>query len=135
MTPYYRKIIVIDPRYYYDNVEQIIASEKVTDVLFLYNLNTFLTDTSLADVLTPQEDTETDGQEGTTEGGAAGEDLLDKSAEREDTGETSEESAEGEDTGEISEESTEGEDAGDTSEESDTDENAEGEDDEVDSEE
>ncbi|EEG47209.1 DHHW family protein, partial [Blautia hydrogenotrophica] len=131
LTPYYRKIIVIDPRYYYDNVEQIIASEKVTDVLFLYNLNTFLTDTSLADVLTPQEDTETDGQEGTTEGGAAGEDLLDKSAEREDTGETSEESAEGEDTGEISEESTEGEDAGDTSEESDTDENAEGEDDEV----
>lgn len=135
LTPYYRKIIVIDPRYYYDNVEQIIASEKVTDVLFLYNLNTFLTDTSLADVLTPQEDTETDGQEGTTEGGAAGEDLLDKSAEREDTGETSEESAEGEDTGEISEESTEGEDAGDTSEESDTDENAEGEDDEVGSEE
>lgn len=89
LTPYYRKIILIDPRYYYDNVEQIIASEKVTDVLFLYNLNTFLTDTSLADVLMPQEDTQTGGQEETAEEetadeNAAGEDTLDESAEGED---------------------------------------------------
>lgn len=99
LTPYYRKIILIDPRYYYDNVEQIIASEKVTDVLFLYNLNTFLTDTSLADVLMPQEDTQTGGQEETAEEetadeNAAGEDTLDESAEGEDTGDTSEESTE-----------------------------------------
>ena len=102
LTPYYRKIILIDPRYYYDNVEQIIASEKVTDVLFLYNLNTFLTDTSLADVLTPQEDTQTGGQEETAEEetadeNAAGEDTLDENTEGEDAGEASEESTEGED--------------------------------------
>ena len=42
---------MIDPRYYYDNVENVLRSEAVTDVLFLYNLDTFLGDTSLADVL------------------------------------------------------------------------------------
>ena len=55
LTPYFRKIILVDPRYYYEDVEQLIASEGVTDVLFLYNLNTFLTDTSLGDVLAVQE--------------------------------------------------------------------------------
>ena len=42
---------MIDPRYYYDNVDLAIRSENITDVLFLYNLDTFLGDTSLADVL------------------------------------------------------------------------------------
>jgi len=42
---------MIDPRYYYDNVEHVITSQSVTDVLFLYNADTFLGDTSLADVL------------------------------------------------------------------------------------
>ncbi len=55
LTPYFRKIILVDPRYYYEDVEQLIASEGVTDVLFLYNLNTFLTDSSLGDVLAVQE--------------------------------------------------------------------------------
>lgn len=84
LTPYFRKIIMIDPRYYYDNVEQLMASEGITDVLFLYNLNTFLTDTSLADVLAVEEiqsgeetvteegggnteDTATEGESGNTE--------------------------------------------------------------------
>ena len=43
---------MVDPRYYYDNLELVIKSEAVTDVLFLYNADTFLGDTSLADVLT-----------------------------------------------------------------------------------
>jgi len=42
---------MIDPRYYYDNVEHVITSQGITDVLFLYNADTFLGDTSLADVL------------------------------------------------------------------------------------
>ena len=49
---------MIDPRYYYDNVEQLMDAEGVTDVLFLYNLNTFLTDTSLGDVLESTETTD-----------------------------------------------------------------------------
>ena len=51
LIPYYEKIIMIDPRYYYEDAGTIISNENVTDVLFLYNLNTYLGDTSLADVL------------------------------------------------------------------------------------
>lgn len=49
--PYFDHIVMIDPRYYYDNVENVLKSEGVTDILYLYNLDTFLGDTSLADVL------------------------------------------------------------------------------------
>lgn len=51
LYPYYEHITVIDPRYYYDNVELLISSERITDVLYLYNLDTFLADASLADTL------------------------------------------------------------------------------------
>ena len=51
LTPYYDKIIMIDPRYYYDNIESVTLREGVTDVLFLYNADTFLNDTSLVDTL------------------------------------------------------------------------------------
>ena len=51
LVPYYRNIIVIDPRYYYDNIESLITDNEITDILFLYNVNTFLGDTSLGDVL------------------------------------------------------------------------------------
>lgn len=55
LYPHFDHITMIDPRYYYDNVDLVIKSEGITDVLFLYNLDTFHTDTSLADVLTIQE--------------------------------------------------------------------------------
>ena len=55
LYPYYDHIILIDPRYYYDNVESVISREQVTDVLFLYNANTYFQDTSLADVLNVSE--------------------------------------------------------------------------------
>ena len=42
---------MVDPRYYYDNVDQLISSKGITDVLFLYNMDTFLTDNSISDVL------------------------------------------------------------------------------------
>lgn len=51
LYPYFDHITMIDPRYYYDNVENVIKSESITDVLYLYNLDTFLGDSSLADVL------------------------------------------------------------------------------------
>ena len=51
LYPYFDHIVMIDPRYYYDNVEHVITSRSITDVLFLYNADTFLGDTSLADVL------------------------------------------------------------------------------------
>lgn len=51
LTPYYEEIVLIDPRYYYDNANAVLIGEGITDVLFLYNLNTYLEDTALADTL------------------------------------------------------------------------------------
>lgn len=51
LYPYYDHITMVDPRYFYDNVQTIVSGEGITDVLFLYNLDTFLSDTSLADTL------------------------------------------------------------------------------------
>lgn len=50
-VPYFDRIIMIDPRYYFDNVDGIVSTEGVTDVLFLYNVNTFHADTTLYGVL------------------------------------------------------------------------------------
>ena len=51
LYPHFDHITMIDPRYYYDNVEMVLNSQAITDVLYLYNADTFLSDTSLADVL------------------------------------------------------------------------------------
>ena len=51
LLPYYRSITIVDPRYYYDDITRLIESDMITDVLFLYNYNSFQTDTSLLDVL------------------------------------------------------------------------------------
>ena len=55
LYPYDDHITLNDPRYYYDNVESVISLEQVSDVLFLYNANTYFEDTSLADVLNVSE--------------------------------------------------------------------------------
>ncbi|MBD5156828.1 MAG: hypothetical protein HDT13_04255 [Butyrivibrio sp.] len=51
LTPCYEEIIVIDPRYYYDDIYQLMSDNSVSDVLFLYNVNSFVTDNSLEEVL------------------------------------------------------------------------------------
>lgn len=53
LAPYYEKIVMIDPRYYFGDVHQLIQDEGITDLLFLYNANTFFSDTSLNDYLAP----------------------------------------------------------------------------------
>lgn len=47
LAQHYRKIIMIDPRYYYGDLEQLLQVENVKEVLYLYNANTFFADTSL----------------------------------------------------------------------------------------
>ena len=51
LTPYYREIVMVDPRYYYGDIEELIGEKQISDVLFLYNANTFFEDNSLHDVL------------------------------------------------------------------------------------
>lgn len=50
----YRSITIIDPRYYLDDIEKVVQNDLITDVMYLYNANTFVEDTSIADVLGAQ---------------------------------------------------------------------------------
>lgn len=105
LTPYYEKIIIIDPRYYYGDAQMTIRNEGITDVLFFYNVNTFMTDHSLADVLESGEEfqaedlnqdtdaSDTSGESSDTSGAtsdtAGAESTADTSAQDEtDTGST-----------------------------------------------
>lgn len=47
----FSNIIVVDPRYYYEDIDKLIEQEEVSEVLYLYNANTFFNDTSLSSVL------------------------------------------------------------------------------------
>ncbi|MDO4465638.1 MAG: DHHW family protein [Bacillota bacterium] len=51
LLPYYRTITIVDARYYNEKAESLLERNQITDVLYLYNTNTFVQDTSLADVL------------------------------------------------------------------------------------
>ncbi|MBP3877979.1 MAG: hypothetical protein J6E44_08495 [Lachnospiraceae bacterium] len=52
LAQYYRQIDVVDPRYFTDDLETLIATDGIDEVLFLYNANTFFSDSSLAGLLT-----------------------------------------------------------------------------------
>ena len=49
--PYYDNIIMVDPRYYYEDISQVIKNNKISDVLFCYSVNILFTDVSLSDCL------------------------------------------------------------------------------------
>ena len=51
LTSHFSKIILVDPRYYYEDIDELMKNENVDEVLYLYNANTFFSDTSLAPVL------------------------------------------------------------------------------------
>lgn len=48
LLPHYDTIIMIDPRYYYNRLDNVIQANGITDVLFLYSANTLLEDHSLS---------------------------------------------------------------------------------------
>ena len=51
LTQHYTEIVVVDPRYYFDNIQDVMDVEGINDVLFLYNANTFFGDNSLSMML------------------------------------------------------------------------------------
>lgn len=51
LTPYYREIVMVDPRFYTGNIKDIMDTYKITDVLFLYSGNSFFGDNSISGVL------------------------------------------------------------------------------------
>lgn len=42
---------MVDPRYYYEDIEKLIKEKGITNMIYLYNANTFFNDSSLAPVL------------------------------------------------------------------------------------
>ena len=51
LTPYFSKIVVIDPRYLTDSLDSIIKENDFSHMLYLYNANTLLEDNSLISCL------------------------------------------------------------------------------------
>ena len=51
LTPYFREIVLVDPRYYSGTIEEIMDTYRITDVMFLYSGNTFFQDNNLKGVL------------------------------------------------------------------------------------
>lgn len=51
LLPYYDAIYMVDPRYYNDDIDLLINNNAVTDILILYNCNTFAEDNSIAAAL------------------------------------------------------------------------------------
>ena len=52
LTPYFREIVVVDPRYYSGTMTDIMDTYRITDTLILYSGNTFFTDNSISGVFT-----------------------------------------------------------------------------------
>lgn len=50
LTPYYREIVVVDPRYYSGTMTEIMDTYRITDMLILYSGNTFFTDNNISGV-------------------------------------------------------------------------------------
>lgn len=53
MTPFFSKITVIDARFFSDDINNVVSDGDFTHLMFLYNVNTFLEDTSLKNILIP----------------------------------------------------------------------------------
>lgn len=51
LTSSFNKIIVVDPRYFYEDIDSLIEEHGITDMLYLYNANTFFSDNSISSVL------------------------------------------------------------------------------------
>lgn len=50
LTPFYREIVVADPRYCTETLDEIMDTYRITDVLILYSGNTFFTDNNISGV-------------------------------------------------------------------------------------
>lgn len=59
LTPYFREIVMLDPRYYTGNIQDVMETYHITSVLFLYNGNTFFQDNNINGVLSSEQSNET----------------------------------------------------------------------------
>ena len=54
LLPHFGSIYIVDPRYYSDDLDQLVTTSEISDILFLYNVNTFVEDNSIAGALTAE---------------------------------------------------------------------------------
>ena len=54
LTPYFREIVMVDPRYYSGTMGDIMDTYEITDTLFLYSANMFLQDNNISGVLSSE---------------------------------------------------------------------------------
>lgn len=55
LAPYYREIVVVDPKYYSGTIEDIMDTYRITDTLILYSGNTFFQDNNISGVLSSEQ--------------------------------------------------------------------------------
>ena len=51
LTPYFREIVVVDPRYYSGTIDDLMDAYRITDMMFLYSGNSFFQDNNISGVL------------------------------------------------------------------------------------
>lgn len=56
LAPYFREIVLVDPRYYSGTIDEIMDTYRISDVLYLYSGNTFFQDNNLSGVLSTEQD-------------------------------------------------------------------------------
>ncbi len=55
LTPYFREIVLVDPRYYSGTIGDIMDTYQITDAMFLYSANMFFQDNNISGVLSSEQ--------------------------------------------------------------------------------
>lgn len=55
LAPYFREIVVVDPKYYGGTIDEIMDTYRITDTLILYSGNTFFQDNNISGVLSSEQ--------------------------------------------------------------------------------
>lgn len=55
LEPYFREIVMVDPRYYGGTIDEIMDTYRITDVMFLYSGNTFFEDNNISGVFNSEQ--------------------------------------------------------------------------------
>lgn len=55
LEPYFREIVMVDPRYYGGTIDEIMDTYRITDVMFLYSGNSFFRDNNISGVFNSEQ--------------------------------------------------------------------------------
>lgn len=55
LEPYFREVVMVDPRYYSGTIDEIMDAYRITDVMFLYGGNSFFKDNNISGVFNSEQ--------------------------------------------------------------------------------